>query len=330
MKVSNRIVTEDEADLRLDRWFRRHYPNLTQGALQKLCRKGQIRVDGGRVQSNARLAPGQSVRIPPLPDMTRQAPLPPPDPMLVREIEKMVIYQDDHLLVLDKPSGLATQGGPGITKHVDMMLDGLRKEDEDRPRLVHRIDRDTSGILLIARTPGVAAKLAAAFRGRDVGKTYWAIVVGRPAQASGIIDQPLAKIGAGGAALVVAASRGEEDAVSAKSEYETIDSAGKKFSWLGLSPLTGRTHQLRVHCESLGTPIVGDPRYGGKTAHPEGFIDKLHLHARQLDIPHPAGGRLIVTAPLPPHMRETFRSLGFVPGDTPAPKRSKGSRGPAK
>ncbi|EHH69050.1 RluA family pseudouridine synthase [Gluconobacter morbifer] len=324
MKVTNRIVTEDEADLRLDRWFRRHYPNLTQGALQKLCRTGQVRVDGGRVQTSARLAPGQTVRVPPLPDVSRPAPPPPPDPALVREIEKMVIYQDEHLLVLDKPSGLATQGGPGITKHVDMMLDGLRVEGGDRPRLVHRIDRDTSGILLIARTPGVAAKLAAAFRGRDVQKTYWAVVVGRPSPASGIIDQPLAKIGAGGASLVIAASRDEEDAASAKSEYETLDAAGKKFSWLKLSPLTGRTHQLRVHCESIGTPILGDPRYGGKAAHPDGFIDRLHLHARQLDIPHPAGGRLIVTAPPPPHMRETFRTLGFVAGDTAAPKRVKG------
>ncbi|MBF0858464.1 RluA family pseudouridine synthase [Gluconobacter sp. LMG 31484] len=335
MTVTNRIVTEDEADIRLDRWFRRHYPNLTQGALQKLCRKGQIRVEGGRVQTNTRLIPGQSVRIPPLPDVDKPAPLPPPDPILAREIQKMVIYEDEHLLVLDKPSGLATQGGPGITKHVDMMLDGLRTEGGDRPRLVHRIDRDTSGILLIARTPGVAAKLAAAFRGRDVEKTYWAVVVGRPSPESGIIDQPLAKIGAGGAALVIAASRDEEDAASAKTEYETLDAAGKKLSWLKLSPLTGRTHQLRVHTESIGTPIVGDPRYGGKAAHPEGFIDRLHLHARQLDIPHPAGGRLIVTAPLPPHMRETFRTLGFVPGETPAPKRVRGGssskgRGPAK
>lgn len=326
MKVNNRIVTEDEADLRLDRWFRRHYPNLTQGALQKLCRTGQVRVDGGRVQTNSRLVPGQNVRIPPMPDVSRPAPPPPPDPHLVREIERMVIYRDDHLMVLNKPSGLATQGGPGIMKHIDMMLDGLRTEEGERPRLVHRIDRDTSGLLLIARTPGVAAKLAEAFRGRDIKKTYWAIVVGRPQPISGVIDQPLAKVGAGGAALVVPVDRGEEDALSAKTEYETIDAAGKKITWLGLSPLTGRTHQLRVHCESLGTPILGDPRYGGKAAHPDGFLDQLHLHARELDMPHPAGGRLIVTAPLSPHMRETFRTMGFVAGDTPAPKRIRGKK----
>lgn len=327
MSVQTRIVTEDEADIRLDRWFRRHFPDLTQGALQKLCRTGQVRVDGARATGASRLAPGQSVRIPPLPaapqgDATRgPAPL---DPLLVKEIQQMVLYRDDKVIVLNKPSGLATQGGPGITKHIDMMLDGLRDGSEDRPRLVHRIDRDTSGLLLVARTPGVAAKLAAAFRGRDVKKTYWAVVVGRPMPGEGVIDQPLARLGAGNGALVIAADRNDEDAASARTEYETVDAAGRKMTWLALSPLTGRTHQLRVHCETLGTPILGDPRYGGKAAHPEGFIDRLHLHARALELPHPEGGRLFVAAPLPPHMKETFRDLGFVAGETPASRRLHG------
>ncbi|GBR08881.1 MULTISPECIES: RluA family pseudouridine synthase [Asaia] len=323
MSVTTRIVSEDEADMRLDRWFRRHFPDLTQGALQKLCRTGQVRLDGKRVTGASRLAPGQSLRIPPLPAPTapqsdRPAPL---DPQLAREIERMVIYRDDHVIVLDKPSGLATQGGPGITKHIDMMLDGLRGELHDRPRLVHRIDRDTSGLLLLARTPGVAAKLAAAFRGRDVDKTYWAIVVGRPMPGSGVIDQPLAKLGAGNGSLMIAATREDEDAMVAKTDYEVVDAAGKRLSWLALKPLTGRTHQLRVHCETLGTPILGDPKYGGKAAHMEGFVDRLHLHARSLEFPHPAGGRLRVAAPLPPHMRTTFKDLGFTPGDTPKPER---------
>ncbi|WP_336944912.1 RluA family pseudouridine synthase [Asaia sp. HN010] len=323
MSVTTRIVSEDEADMRLDRWFRRHFPDLTQGALQKLCRTGQVRLDGKRVTGASRLAPGQSLRIPPLPAPTapqsdRPAPL---DPQLAREIERMVIYRDDHVIVLDKPSGLATQGGPGITKHIDMMLDGLRGDLHDRPRLVHRIDRDTSGLLLLARTPGVAAKLAAAFRGRDVDKTYWAIVVGRPMPGSGVIDQPLAKLGAGNGSLMIAATREDEDAMVAKTDYEVVDAAGKRLSWLALKPLTGRTHQLRVHCETLGTPILGDPKYGGKAAHMEGFTDRLHLHARFLEFPHPAGGRLRVAAPLPPHMRTTFKDLGFTPGDTPKPER---------
>ncbi|NVN42049.1 RluA family pseudouridine synthase, partial [Ameyamaea chiangmaiensis] len=261
--------------------------------------------------------------VPPLPATTAQpAPLPTLDDRLVREIRAMVLYQDAHVIVLDKPAGLAVQGGPGITKHVDMMLDGLRDGSEHRPRLVHRIDRDTSGLLLLARTPGVAAKLAAAFRGRDVSKTYWAVVVGRPSPTSGVIDQPLARLGAGAGAITIAAERHDEDAARALSEYEVLDAAGRKLSWLALSPLTGRTHQLRVHCETLGTPILGDPRYGGAKAHMDGFADQLHLHARALDLPHPAGGRLTVTAPLSPHMRATFKSLGFTEGQTPPPRRS--------
>ena len=327
MSVVNLTVSEDEAGIRLDRYFRRHYPHLTQGALQKLCRTGQIRVEGKRVDASTRLEPGQSVRVPPIPMAAKPArDVPRPlDDKLVREIQRMVVYQDRHLIVLNKPSGLAVQGGPGITRHVDMMLDGLRENPDDpRPRLVHRIDRDTSGLLLLARTPGVAAKLAAAFRGRDVKKTYWAVVVGRPDPLSGEIDQPLARLGAGPGAITVAAERKDEDAQSARTVYEVLDSAARKFSWLGLSPLTGRTHQLRVHCESLGTPILGDPKYGGAAAHPSGFTDQLHLHARELDMPHPAGGRLVVSAELPPHMRETFRALGFTSGTTPPPVRKGG------
>ncbi|MCH4023536.1 MAG: RluA family pseudouridine synthase [Acetobacter sp.] len=323
MSAGMLTVSEDDADIRLDRFFRRHFPHLTQGALQKLCRTGQIRVDGRRCEANTRLESGQSVRIPPIPPSTRPAREEPRalDERLVREIRQMVVWSDKHIIVLNKPSGLATQGGPGITKHVDMMLDGLREGDDPRPRLVHRIDRDTSGLLLLARTPGTAAKLAAMFRSRDVKKTYWAVVVGRPEPMAGEIDQPLARLGAGPNALVVPADRSDTDAQSAKTDYETLDSAARKFSWLALSPLTGRTHQLRVHCESIGTPIIGDPKYGGEKVHVEGFTDRLHLHARHLRFPHPAGGWMEVSAELPPHMKETFRTLGFTAGATPAPKR---------
>ncbi|GBR06183.1 ribosomal RNA large subunit 23S rRNA pseudouridine synthase C [Acetobacter oeni LMG 21952] len=323
MSVAMLTVSEDEADIRLDRYFRRHYPHVTQGALQKLCRTGQIRVDGRRVEAGTRLEPGQSVRVPPMPVATKPAPAAARvlDDRLAREIRKMVVYSDPQVIVLNKPSGLATQGGPGITQHIDMMLDGLREGDAPRPRLVHRLDKDTSGLLLLARTPGVAAKLSAAFRGRDVKKTYWAVTVGRPDPLSGEIDQPLARLGAGPGAIIVAADRNDEDAQSARTDYEVLDSAGRKFSWLRLSPLTGRTHQLRVHCESLGTPILGDPKYGADKAHVDGFADRLHLHARSLLLPHPAGGQLEVSANLPPHMRETFRALGFTAGSTPAPRR---------
>lgn len=325
MTVVHLTVTEDEAGIRLDRYFHRHYPHVTHGVLQKLCRTGQIRVEGRRVTASSRLEVGQNIRIPPtlvaMPfhAQDRKTQL---DKRLVQEIRKMVLYQDKYLIVLNKPAGLAVQGGSGIIKHIDMMLDGLREGEDARPRLVHRVDRDTSGVLLLAKTPGIAAHLAASFRGRDVKKIYWAVVVGRPTPLSGEIDQPLVKLGRGPESVVVPADRRDDDAQSARSTYEVLDSIARKFSWLELSPLTGRTHQLRVHCESLGTPIVGDSKYGGTLAHPEGVIDQLHLHARMLDIPHPAGGRLCVSAELPDHMKSTFRDFGFSAGSTPKPLRS--------
>ena len=323
MTVSIQTVSDDEAEIRLDRWFRRHYPFVTQGALQKLCRTGQIRVDSKRAEPATRLNAGQSVRVPPLPNVARPAPLPPAlDEQDRREMERMVLYRDEQVIVLNKPAGLPVQGGPGIVRHVDGMLDALRFGAEHRPRLVHRIDRDTSGLLLLACTPGVAGKLAASFRTRDVRKTYWAVVVGRPHPLQGVIDQPLARLGAGPGALTIAAERGEEDAAHALTEYVVRDSAGRKLSWLEMSPLTGRTHQLRVHCEALGTPILGDPKYGAQAAHLDGFPDRLHLHARSLELPHPAGGRLSLSAELPAHMRETFKALGFEAGALPSSGRS--------
>src|SRR6185312_5609400 len=195
MAIANRIVSDDEADIRLDRWFRRHFPGVTQGTIQKLCRTGQVRVDGHRADAATRLAPGQAVRIPPLPAPPEPRPAPEIDPGAAKDLQRLVLYRDDHLIVLNKPPGLPVQGGPGITRHLDGMLDALRFGASDRPRLVHRLDRDTSGVLLLARTPGTAAKLAAAFRGRDVEKTYWAVVAGRPVPVEGRIDLPLKRVG---------------------------------------------------------------------------------------------------------------------------------------
>ncbi len=316
-------VTDDEAEIRLDRWFRRHFPVLTQGMIQKLCRTGQIRVDGKRVDAATRLLSGQSVRVPPIPG----GPPPPPavvplDAGTMRELEGMVVYIDDTLIVVNKPYGLPVQGGPGIVRHLDGLMEGFRQGAGDKPRLVHRIDRDTSGLLLLARTPGVAAKLAAAFRSRQVQKTYWAVVAGRPSPQHGQIDLPLVKFGGlRGGERVAVAHEDEEDAVSAVTEYRTLDAAGRKISWLELSPLTGRTHQLRVHCVALGAPIVGDGKYGGQAAEVDGLPSKLHLHARALCVPHPQGGLLELEADLPPHMRDTFRTIGFHAPSAAAPCR---------
>jgi 23S rRNA pseudouridine955/2504/2580 synthase len=239
----------------------------------------------------------------------------------------MLLYQDDHLIVLNKPYGLPVQGGPGISRHVDGLLESFRNEAGDRPRLVHRLDRDTTGVLLIARTPGVAAKLAAAFRGRDMDKTYWAVVAGRPVPIEGEIDLPLKRIGGDRGERTAPAERDDEDAARAITEYRTLDHAARKLAWLELRPHTGRTHQLRVHCVAIRAPILGDVKYARPdqnnafAATVAGLSDKMHLHARSLVFPHPAGGVMRVEADLPPHMAETFHTLGFSAPPARAPRR---------
>jgi 23S rRNA pseudouridine955/2504/2580 synthase len=334
MNVSLRVVTDDEADIRLDRWFRRHFPAITQGAIQKLCRTGQVRVDGHRIEAAARLQPGQTVRVPPI----RLAepvvhPIIAPDAQAQAALENMVLYRDDQVIVLNKPYGLPVQGGPGILRHLDGMLDGLRFGHPDRPRLVHRLDRDTSGVLVLARSPGVAARLAAAFRGRDVEKTYWAVVAGRPVPVSGRIELDMVRIGGKRGERAMVATPGDPDAAHSITDYRTLDHAARRLAWLELSPLTGRTHQLRVHCMTLGTPILGDDKYGIERntdergprdiAFVDTLSDQLHLHARRIRLPHPEGGTLEVAADLPDHMRETFATIGFTAEPAPAPLRLK-------
>jgi 23S rRNA pseudouridine955/2504/2580 synthase len=324
MTVQIRKVATEEGETRLDRWFRRHFPALTQGALQKMLRTGQVRVDGKRAEANTRLLPGQEVRIPPLPDAPppeRARAARPLDPRQAKELEAMVIHVDPQVMVLDKPHGLPVQGGPGIARHLDGMLDALRFDAAERPRLVHRLDKDTSGVLVLARTAAAAAHLAAAWRGRDVEKTYWAVTVGEPSPPAGRIDLPLVKQG-GPRGERTAPAEGAEG-VRAITDFRTLDAARRRAAWLELNPLTGRTHQLRVHCaEALGCPILGDGKYGGAGAHMGGLPGQLHLHARALRLPHPAGGTLEVAAAPPPHMKETFVFFGFEAPRTPKPKRT--------
>ncbi|MGY4799975.1 RluA family pseudouridine synthase [Teichococcus aerofrigidensis] len=323
MTIQHRTVHAADADSRLDRWFRRHFPQLTQGALQKLLRTGQIRVDGKRAEANTRLERGQEIRIPPLPE--GPAPEAAPRERGVSEadarlLETMILYRDDSVIALNKPHGLPVQGGPNIRRHLDGMLDALRFGHEERPRLVHRLDRDTSGVILLARDPRAAGRLAAAFRGRDAEKTYWAIVVGQPQYQAGRIDMPLAKLG-GPHGERTAPAEGREGA-HAITEFSTVDVARRHATWLELRPLTGRTHQLRVHCAAaLECPILGDGKYGGQAAHLDNLSHSLHLHARAIRVPHPEGGTLEVTAPLPPHMLESFETLGFEKPRTPQPRR---------
>ena len=314
---------------RLDRWFREHFPQVTHGRLEKLLRKGEIRVDGRRVKASERLQAGQVVRVPPLPEPAGQpAPAPAPAPAVSAKdaaaLQAAVLYRDDNLIALDKPAGLAVQGGSGQRRHLDGMLDALRFGSGERPRLVHRLDRDTAGVLLLARTVPAARALTAAFRGKDTQKVYWALVAGVPAERRGLIDLPLAKQmakhgeGRRGEAVAVDEDADSETGKPARTLYQVVQSHGKAASWLVLLPLTGRTHQLRVHCAALGTPIVGDGKYGGRAAFPDALARVapppkiLHLLARELALPDPeAGTTLRVTAPLPPHMAATWRALGF-------------------
>ena len=306
--VELRAVTADEAELRLDRWFRRHFPQLSHGHLQKLLRGGQIRIDGRRAAAGARLAAGQRIRIPPLGASADAAP-PGPKPAVVSDadaarLRALILHQDDALLVLNKPAGLAVQGGTGTRRHLDGMLPALANGGE-RPRLVHRLDRDTSGLLVVARTARAAARLTEAFRQHRVDKLYWALVIGRPALPAGQIDQPLARQGERSAA--------DAGGLAARTRYRSVARAGRIATWLALQPLTGRTHQLRAHCALLGTPIMGDRKYGGAAACPEGAPAGLMLHAREIRLPHPDGGVLELAAPLPPTVLAGFRWLGFGP-----------------
>lgn len=316
--VEQRRVSDDEDGIRLDRWFKAHYPGLAHGQLQKLLRTGQIRVDGARVKGGIRLQSGQSVRVPPMTQLHRRAAPAKRSEDDADFIRSLVLYQDDDVIALNKPPGLAVQGGTKTHRHIDAMLDALAVDPGEQPRLVHRLDKDTSGVLLIARSRKAAAELGKALKAHQAKKIYWALVVGVPRPEQGAIEAPLAKRAQPGGERVVAVSADGGDAQRALTRYRVIETAGQDFAWLALWAVTGRTHQLRVHMAAIGHPIVGDGKYGGSGAHPGGEIGhKLQLHARMIEIPLASRRRLEVEAPLPPHMAETWRLLGFEgdPGD---------------
>ncbi len=311
-QVRQFTVAPDDDGIRLDRWFKRHLAQVSFGMVSKWARTGQLRVDGKRVKPEDRLSAGQILRVPPAAEAApkKREPRPLSDKQRA-EAEAMLIVKTDAALVLNKPPGLATQGGSKTTHHVDGLLDAYANEDEPRPRLVHRLDKDTSGVLLVARTPGSAAFFSKRFSGRSAKKVYWALVVGVPDVAEGLIDAAIAKQpGTGGEKMHV----DEEGGQPARTKYRVIDRAGNRAAWLELEPLTGRTHQLRVHCAAIGHPIVGDGKYGGQDAFLTGSISrKMHLHARRLIIDAPGGGKLDVTADLSEHFAASMDQLGFDP-----------------
>jgi 23S rRNA pseudouridine955/2504/2580 synthase len=317
--VEQITVEAGEAGMRLDRWFKTHFPGLGFGHLQKLLRSGQVRVDGGRVKADTRVEPGQQVRIPPL-EVDKKGGTEHLTGHSIRNqddgdvLQKMLLHEDDKVFVFNKPPGLAVQGGSGVTRNVDDMLEAWRSKKGEKPRLVHRLDRDTSGVLVVARTRLAAMKLAEAFRARETEKTYWALVKGVPPKREDKISTWLIKEPTPDGDRVRVAKHGEKGADHAVSYYRIIEQAAQRLTWLEMQPHTGRTHQLRVHAAHIGCPIIGDPKYFEADTNwdfPGGMQNRLHLHAHRIIIPHPERGVIDVTAPMPQHMRQSWNLLGF-------------------
>lgn len=343
--VTTRHVKADEAGMRLDRWFKTHFPELAFGHLQKLLRTGQVRLDGARAKADTRIEPGQVVRIPPLqkaePEVPQRSGIreagdersestslrPARDSANAKPISgkrakddaeflrSITLYEDRDMIVLNKPHGLAVQGGSGTTRHIDGLLEALRDKDGVKPRLVHRLDKDTAGCLIVAKTRLAASTLAATFRSRSARKIYWALVSGVPRVKQGRVSTWLAKgEDEHGDQKMQIAKHGDEGADHALTYYATVETAGQKLAWLSLKPVTGRMHQLRVHTAEIGHPIIGDPKYFNRENWelPGGIQQKLHLLARRIVIPHPREKKTVdVSAPLPPHMLQSWNLLGF-------------------
>jgi 23S rRNA pseudouridine955/2504/2580 synthase len=313
--VQNVTVAADENGMRVDRFFEARFPGLSFSHIQRIVRKGEVRVNGKRTEPKNRLETGQTVRIPPL---RLDAPKPrrmgnAADQQTADFLKSITLYEDADVLVLNKPMGLAVQGGSGTTRHLDGMLDVLRDAQGQRPRLVHRLDKDTAGCLLVAKTRFAASALAKSFRSRSARKIYWALVAGVPKPAQGRISTFLAKEEREQDSFMRVAQHGEEGASHAITYYAVVETSGRALCWVSLKPVTGRTHQLRAHMAHIGHPIVGDPKYFSRENWelPGGMQDKLHLQAHRIAVPHPRGGVIDVTAPLPPHMQQSWNLLGL-------------------
>ena len=313
-KVQNVEVTADEADMRVDRFLEARFPGLSFSHIQRIVRKGEFRVDGRRADSKDRLRAGSNVRIPPLHyEAPKAGALSEAAQKTLQSLKDMILFEDDDVLVLNKPAGLAVQGGSGTTRHVDQMLEVMRDAKGQKPRLVHRLDKETSGCLLVAKTRFAATKLTGAFRDRSARKIYWALVAGVPKPKQGRISTYLAREESEDDTIMRVAKHGDEGASHAVTYYALVEASASKLAWVSLKPVTGRTHQLRAHMAHIGHAIVGDPKYFNieNWQLPGGLQNRLHLLARRIVIPHPRGGFIDATAPLPPHMQQSWNLLGL-------------------
>jgi 23S rRNA pseudouridine955/2504/2580 synthase len=314
-KVQTVVVEPDEDNMRVDRFLEARFPGLSFSHIQRIVRKGELRVNGKRADSKDRLQAGQSVRIPPLRLDPAKAPTERSEAATktLQALKDMILYEDEDVLVLNKPAGLAVQGGSGTTRHVDQMLEVMRDAKGQKPRLVHRLDKDTAGCLLVAKTRFAATALTGSFRHRSARKVYWALVAGVPKPKQGRISTFLAKEESEDDTIMRIAAHGDEGASHAVTYYAVVEASASKLAWVSLKPVTGRTHQLRAHMAHIGRAIVGDPKYFNKENWqlPGGLQNRLHLLARRIVIPHPRGGVIDVTAPLPPHMLQSWNLLGL-------------------
>ncbi len=312
-RVQTVTVTADEAGMRVDRFLEAKFPGLSFSHIHRVIRKGELRVNGKRVDGKDRLEAGQAVRIPPLKVDAPKPVVSEADAKTAAFLKSITLYEDDDVLVFNKPMGLAVQGGSGTTRHLDGMLDVMRDASGQRPRLVHRLDKDTSGCLLVAKTRFAASALAKVFRSREARKIYWALVAGVPKPQQGRISTFLAKEEREDESVMRIAKHGEEGASHAVTYYAVVETSAQQLAWVSLKPVTGRTHQLRAHLAHIDHAIVGDPKYFNKENWqlPGGIQNRLHLLARRIVVPHPRGGFIDVTAPLPPHMVQTWNLLGL-------------------
>ncbi|MBT2129527.1 RluA family pseudouridine synthase [Aliiroseovarius lamellibrachiae] len=336
-KVQVVTLSEDDAEQRIDRWVRRMFPHVGQGRIEKACRKGEIRVDGAKVKTSTRVGPGSQIRVPPFPLPAEGDVKPKPQPRVTdadaKMIQSCVLYRDEHIIAINKPPGLPSQGGSKQTRHVDGLAEALKFGRDDKPRLVHRLDKDTSGVLLLARTQKMANELTRAFRARTTRKIYWALVAGVPQPRWGTLRWGLVKAPGGGRGegekmICVHPRRVDStpDAKRATTEYAVLSTLATRGAWVAMVPVTGRTHQLRAHMAELGHPIAGDGKYGGSGQENLGdgwgamlggeLSKKLHLHARTIKFEHPVTKKEItITAPLPDHMQRTWDYMGWKDND---------------